>query len=184
MSSRQDTRTRMLRQLNGQKTINVDWTSVTAYCHAFSSLSFFSPLSGEPPVDVFAQFFRQRDHSTALPVIIGQDMFMREVKDETPMQEDSLGFFYPLQGKKMEVELALVPLVAVSKKGDRLGRGGGYYDRYFAAHHCHRLGIGWQWQLTDSWPVEYWDQRLHACFLFDDVGRATLYQFGENNVMD
>ena len=54
--------------------------------------------------------------------------------------------------------LALVPCLAASPDGIRLGRGGGYYDRYLAAHpDCHTAAVGYAIQIVDSIMTEETD---------------------------
>jgi 5-formyltetrahydrofolate cyclo-ligase len=68
----------------------------------------------------------------------------------------------PLDAPEVHPDLVLVPLVAVDRKGSRLGQGKGHYDRVLAK--LRRLGalligIGWPVQMldveiaADSWDV-------------------------------
>jgi len=56
-----------------------------------------------------------------------------------------------------------MPLVAFDLTGNRLGRGGGYYDRTFAfmrekhRNHPYLLGLAYHWQQIDALPREDWD---------------------------
>lgn len=61
------------------------------------------------------------------------------------------------------LDIILVPGLAFTCGGLRLGRGGGYYDRLLASPHCkaHRLGIAYNVQIVESIPVEPHDQRVH-----------------------
>jgi 5-formyltetrahydrofolate cyclo-ligase len=63
-----------------------------------------------------------------------------------------------------KIDLILVPGLAFTRDGQRLGRGGGYYDRYLAAlpSGAVKLGVCFQCQLLDSLPLEAHDQRVHA----------------------
>ena len=50
-----------------------------------------------------------------------------------------------------EIDVAIVPLLCVNQKGYRLGYGGGYYDRFLAAHpKTLKVGVGYYLQLTDE----------------------------------
>lgn len=51
------------------------------------------------------------------------------------------------------IDLALVPGVAFSPAGDRVGQGGGYYDRYLPALRGAAAGIGYDFQLMDALPA-------------------------------
>ena len=60
------------------------------------------------------------------------------------------------------LDLILVPGVAFTRGGERLGRGGGFYDRLLAslpAHTC-KVGVCFDAQLLPEFPVESHDQRV------------------------
>lgn len=69
----------------------------------------------------------------------------------------------------MSLDLVLVPLVAFDEQGNRLGMGGGYYDRTFAflKHRSHwrrprLLGLAYEFQKVDTLAAERWDVPLHG----------------------
>jgi 5,10-methenyltetrahydrofolate synthetase len=62
-------------------------------------------------------------------------------------------------------DLILVPGLAFTSSGHRLGRGGGFYDRWLAAHpETKTLGICFSCQMVDSLPIESHDIRVDAVF--------------------
>lgn len=56
-------------------------------------------------------------------------------------------------------DVILVPLVACDLAGNRLGMGGGFYDRFLEqrADSLVKIGIAYDWQVLDSVPTEAWD---------------------------
>ena len=72
----------------------------------------------------------------------------------------------PGQARTVEPNLVLVPLLAVDRTGNRLGQGGGHYDRALPAlreQGARIIGVGWAMQLIDIvLPAEPWDVRLDA----------------------
>ena len=56
--------------------------------------------------------------------------------------------------------LALIPCLAASPDGVRLGRGGGYYDRFLAHYKGRRLLVCPTAALLDDLPCESWDVRF------------------------
>jgi 5-formyltetrahydrofolate cyclo-ligase len=62
------------------------------------------------------------------------------------------------------IDLILVPGLAFTSDGWRLGRGGGFYDRYLASLPAGalKLGVCFQSQLVETLPLEAHDQRVHA----------------------
>lgn len=59
-----------------------------------------------------------------------------------------------------EIELVVVPAVAYDKKGNRLGRGRGFYDRLLATTKATKIGIGYEFQIVDEIPVEPHDVKM------------------------
>lgn len=58
----------------------------------------------------------------------------------------------------------LVPGVAFTRDGRRLGQGQGFYDRVLAEHQGHTVGIAFCCQVLDDLPTEAHDQRV-ACVI-------------------
>jgi 5-formyltetrahydrofolate cyclo-ligase len=58
------------------------------------------------------------------------------------------------------VELLVVPGVAFDEQGNRLGYGGGYYDRFFKriAPETPLVALAFELQIVDSVPVQPWDR--------------------------
>lgn len=56
-----------------------------------------------------------------------------------------------------EIELVVVPGVAYDRKGRRLGRGKGFYDRFLQHTKATKIGVGYEFQLVDELPVESHD---------------------------
>ncbi len=57
------------------------------------------------------------------------------------------------------IDTAIVPGVAFDRKGNRLGFGAGYYDRYFSslAKPIKKIALAYSFQLVDSIPSELHD---------------------------
>lgn len=49
-----------------------------------------------------------------------------------------------------QIELIVVPAIAYDTKGNRVGRGKGYYDRLLANSHATKVGVGYDFQLLDE----------------------------------
>lgn len=53
-----------------------------------------------------------------------------------------------------EIELVVVPAVAYDRRGNRLGRGKGFYDRLLGDVKATKIGVGYEFQLMDELPAE------------------------------
>jgi 5-formyltetrahydrofolate cyclo-ligase len=77
--------------------------------------------------------------------------------------EGRYGLLEPAAGEPVDpetIELIVVPGLAFDRRGRRLGRGGGFYDRFLAQPGCTalRVGVAFDQQLTETIPTDAHDQ--------------------------
>ncbi len=53
-----------------------------------------------------------------------------------------------------DIEMVVVPAVAFDRKGNRIGRGKGYYDRLLATTGALKVGVGYDFQMRDEGEIE------------------------------
>lgn len=66
----------------------------------------------------------------------------------------------PVWARPDELDLILVPGVAFDRSGNRLGRGGGFYDRLLPLYRAARVAIGFDFQTVNALPTEPHDCRM------------------------
>jgi 5-formyltetrahydrofolate cyclo-ligase len=95
---------------------------------------------------------------------------------ETPLYKNRFGIAEPTHAaharrtKLRSLDLILMPLVAFDHSGNRLGMGGGFYDKTLASLNTScstwsrpkRIGIAYDLQGVDTIPGEHWDVPLDA----------------------
>ena len=72
------------------------------------------------------------------------------------------------------IDVVIVPGTAFTPAGDRLGQGGGWYDRFLATVRpdCFKVGVAFAPQLLESLPVEPHDLRVDVVVTDQSVARA------------
>lgn len=126
-------------------------------------VGFYRPVGGEPDPAPIATAF---NGVTALPCLTDGDavMVFRRWRPGEPLVRASWGGEQPDVGATtVEPDLILVPLVAFDANFNRVGQGGGHYDRYLAANpSLLRIGIAWDFQRVDAIKPQLWDVPLDA----------------------
>lgn len=103
---------------------------------------------------------------------------------DTPLRSNQFRILEPaLPWRTMRpatsIDLMLTPLVAFDGAGNRLGMGGGFYDRTLAylrhRNHWHKpalIGTAYEFQRLEKLPHAVWDVPLHGV-----ATEQTLYRF-------
>lgn len=59
------------------------------------------------------------------------------------------------------IDIVVVPLLAINSRGFRLGYGKGFYDRYLSANNVFTVGYGYDFQ-RDEFDEDEWDRPVRA----------------------
>jgi len=91
---------------------------------------------------------------------------------ETDFSVGVSGLKNPVKGKPMpfeEIDLVVAPGLGFDRNGNRLGRGGGYYDKFFAHHRlkAQKCGFAFAEQMVEDVPVNKHD--VSVDFLVTDA---------------
>ncbi len=84
--------------------------------------------------------------------------------DGEDLEVGPFGMLQPCEDASVLVpDVLFVPLVGFTEKGERLGQGGGHYDRWLAEHsEATKIGLAWDIQLCETLPTEPHDIALDA----------------------
>ena len=134
-----------------------------------ATIGLYRSDAGEAPSASYIRFFFERGHPIALPRVTTLDKPMEFRLHTDPYEESDLeagvwGLRQPrIAAPVVTPEVLFMPLVGFTAKGDRLGQGGGYYDRYLAARpQTVSIGMAWDVQEVPELPTELHDMRLSA----------------------
>ncbi len=125
------------------------------------------PIGKEFDVRYIIDDLLKKGVTIALPVTNNESRVMQFSKwdGKSDLVKAGHGTFVPPVLDVIEPNIVLVPLLAFDRKGNRLGRGGGYYDATLEALRAKRnilaIGVGYAAQaVLFNLPIEEHDQRL------------------------
>ena len=108
---------------------------------------------------------KKKNYTFSLPKISKKNemnFFRWSMND--PLKINDYGIPEPISNKKIYPNILLIPLVGFDDRFNRLGYGGGYYDRYLSKREIKRkifkIGVGFSFQKVKIIPIDKHDKRL------------------------
>lgn len=97
--------------------------------------------------------------AVAVPRIANEQSVMHPMLIRSPadLAPGRFGIPEPITNELLDTtpDLTLVPGLAFTRTGDRLGQGGGFYDRYLTQHPAtYKIGLCFEEQLAESLPCD------------------------------
>ncbi len=119
----------------------------------------FAPLKGEPQWPLCSGH-----ESWAFPAVRKSEMVFKKCAFPDLVEEQVVGLTLkvpPVDAPVVVPEVLIIPGLAFSLIGERLGRGRGYYDRYLEHFTGIRIGVCFEEQLLSKIPSEGHDAKMH-----------------------
>ena len=93
-------------------------------------------------------------------------------KNNDPLKINNFGIPEPVNSTSVYPDILLVPLVGFDKNLNRIGYGGGYYDRYImkikSIKKILTIGLAFSFQEIKKVPIDTYDQKLN--FIYTEKG--------------
>lgn len=131
-----------------------------------SVVMFYLSLPHEIDVTPAILYAWQQGKTVAVPKVSWQQRHMIPVEItslETGVAIEAAGLRNPITGVPVppdDIDLVVTPGLAFDKKGNRLGRGGSYYDRFFDSNKLGacKCGFAFSRQIVENVPVDDHDK--------------------------
>lgn len=128
-------------------------------------VALFSPLADEPQIAALVSEL-SKEKQVVLPRVYG-DVMQFYIYNQECMSVGAFGILEPSAGKPVspcDIDVMVVPGVAFTSCGNRMGRGKGFYDKYMSqcGFRAFKLGVCYLEQLVDELPVEQHDIKMDA----------------------
>ncbi|MBR1740275.1 MAG: 5-formyltetrahydrofolate cyclo-ligase [Lachnospiraceae bacterium] len=101
----------------------------------------------------------------AVPRVHGKEMDFYFIRSLTDLKKGCMGILEPVTQERAVITegIMLIPGLAFDEGKNRIGYGGGYYDRYLEKHGCERvikIGIAYDFQVLERLEAKSYDKKV------------------------
>jgi len=152
----------------------------------YKRFAIYLDTDGEMPTHQLIQTLRKYSKQLFLPVLYPfgvNRLWFIPFHENSRMKKNRFGIIEPADIKSrvswQNIDVIFMPLVAFDKHGNRLGMGGGFYDRTLSA--CKKkghmtntrfIGLAHELQKVNSLTKNAWDISMHAVVTEKQIYKA------------
>lgn len=151
------------------------WTHLRHWrrLNQFQSIACYLPVGAEFPTHYLIQGLQQLHKEIFLPIVQNNNkirhLTFQHYHPQTPMRRNRFGITEPIPNPREQIpppqlDLVIMPLTGFDNNGNRIGMGGGFYDRTFEfllkrkqTPQPFMLGLGFQIQECETIDSRHWD---------------------------
>tara|TARA_B100000963_G_scaffold298668_1_gene270475 strand:- start:1101 stop:1646 length:546 start_codon:yes stop_codon:yes gene_type:complete len=158
-----------LRKNNSHKKLKINPKKIFSFLKknkiSFKNVGGYYPCNNEIDDLEILNFLKNKRANISLPIIKkNNQMDFFEWKEEDPLKINKYGISEPISVKKIYPDIIFVPLVAYDNDLNRLGYGGGFYDRYLnkimKIKKIYKIGLAFSYQELKKIPINHYDKQL------------------------
>ena len=154
-----------LREVKNKKNLQVKINLISKVLKSKNKiLGGYFPVNCEADTFQLMRVLKQKKFKLSLPVVSSKfDMNFYLWNFNDPLNVNKYGIPEPQLKKKVIPDVLLVPMVAYDHKLNRLGYGGGYYDRFLKKYekkNIIKIGLAISCQEVKRLPTNYFDKKM------------------------
>jgi 5-formyltetrahydrofolate cyclo-ligase len=167
-----------VRRASSRVTARIRFLPALARCHR---IACYFAINGEIDCRALMSATWARGRQVLLPILYRQKLRFVPFRPDGKTKKNIFGIPEPVFAKRdlvdpRTLDVVLTPLVAFDLRGNRLGMGGGYYDRSFAFlrnrsqwQRPHLIGLAHNFQKVPSLQTNVWDIPLETVITESDT---------------
>lgn len=127
-------------------------------------IALFASMKDEVSTSYALKSWMEMGKRIVVPRVEGDIMRFYDYSPDK-MQSGAFGIEEPtgeIEVPAQDIDLIIVPARAFTRRGERLGRGGGFYDKYMSlsGFRAYKIGIAYSVQIFDSLPCDTHDIKV------------------------
>ena len=139
-------------------------------------IGFYYPIGSEICTLELIENLRKKKYVISLPVLKKNfKMSFYEWTKKNPLKINNFGIPEPIKQKKIVPSTLIIPIVAFDNNLNRLGYGGGFYDRFISnlekSKKVLKIGLALSCQKINKVPTNKFDKKMNYIFTENKVYR-------------
>jgi 5-formyltetrahydrofolate cyclo-ligase len=130
----------------------------------YKNFHVFLPMRSEPNIFPFINYLLEKRLNVVCPKSLPNGIMENyPLKSLSELNQGIYGTSYPANTEiyNKSFDLIVIPGLAYSKMGDRLGYGGGYYDRFLLNHsNAIKVAPAYDFQIIKRLPIQEHDIKM------------------------
>ncbi len=128
------------------------------------TIFIYNSFGYEVSTDYIIKSAQRAGKKVCLPITVGDMMYATRVDADTLYEQNDWGIMEPISKEVVlpeDIDLCIVPLVGFDKRGNRLGRGKGYYDRYLKDVGATKVALAYSVQEEQEIAIDAFDVKVN-----------------------
>jgi len=139
------------------------------------SIACYYSIGSEVSTQEIIQELLSNGKQVSLPRVVDDELYFHQITDIKNLEIGSFGIMEPKENTPVtkKIDVILVPTVAVSRDGTRLGYGHGYYDRFLANTKANTISLTYSKQILKSIPSSNEDVKMQWVVTEDEFFKTS-----------
>lgn len=138
-----------------------------------NTVGIFYSYNNEIDTHLIIEELLRRGKIVCIPRVDKNDMTFHRFENTSSLVKNKMGILESTSEliNKDSIDLMIIPGLAFTKDGKRLGYGGGFYDRYLRDFKGLKIGYCYEEQVCDEVPIDSYDIQMDVV-----VTNKTIYK--------
>lgn len=143
------------------KAINKNLTGLDVFKDA-ESVFLYNSILFEPKTKDLIDLCLKQGKRVFLPTIVFNEIHPVRVNEITKFYKGKFDILEPFGDVYFgDIDLTIMPMTAFDKKLNRVGKGGGFYDKFLLDRNTYKIGLGYSFMQVDEIETDNRDVKLN-----------------------
>lgn len=134
---------------------------------SYNDIMLYYGHKNEVSTDELIKHCLQNQKNVMLPKIIENEIIPFQINDYKNITKGSFGIYEPnteasVIREPLDIQVIFIPGITFDRHKNRIGYGGGYYDRFLKrlSNDCLKVGLSYDFQIAPNIPSDIFDIKM------------------------